>query len=84
MAKNDFIGDFTVDTNTRSISKTDSIVDAIVDQFISRSKVGKEKYGTDLDRKDLSLSDWLEHCIQEHMDSILYLKKIKQIIDGKN
>lgn len=72
------------DHQTRSVPIADSIVDSIVDQFISRSVVGKTKYGTDLDRQDLSLSDWLEHSIQEHMDSILYLKKIKQIIDGKN
>lgn len=83
MAINDFIGDITIDSKTREVPVADTIVDAIVDQFISRSLVGKKKYGTNLDRQDLSLSEWLEHSIQEHMDSILYLKKIKQLIDGK-
>ena len=63
--------------------KTDSIVDGIVDEFIDRSRVGKSKYNTDLDRTDLSLSEWLQHAIEEHMDAILYLKKIKSTIDGK-
>jgi hypothetical protein len=27
--------------------------------------------------------DWLEHAKQEHMDAILYLEKIKQIIIGQ-
>ena len=45
--------------------------------MLFRSK-GKEKYGTDLDRQDLSLLDWIEHAKQEHMDAILYLEKLKQ------
>ena len=69
--------------NTRQVLKTDSIVDGIIDQFIDRSRVGKLKYNTDLDRTDLSLSQWLQHAIEEHMDAILYLKKIKSTIDGK-
>lgn len=69
--------------NTRDILKTDSIVDGIIDEFIDRSRVGKLKYNTDLDRTDLSLSQWLQHAIEEHMDAILYLKKIKSTIDGK-
>ena len=55
----------------------DSIVTSIIKQFEERSAAGKEKYGTDLDRTDLSLVDWIEHAKQEHMDAILYLEKIK-------
>ena len=69
--------------NSRTVLKTDSIVDSIIDQFIDRSRLGKVKYNTDLDRTDLSLSEWLQHAIEEHMDAILYLKKIKSTIDGK-
>ena len=56
----------------------DSIVASIIKQFEDRSAVGKKKYGTDLDRQDLSLLDWIEHAKQEHMDAILYLEKLKQ------
>ena len=55
----------------------DRIVASIIKQFEERSVKGKEKYGTDLDRTDLSLVDWIEHAKQEHMDAILYLEKIK-------
>ena len=68
--------------NTRTVLKTDSIVDSIVDKFIDRSRVGKKKYGTDLDRTDLSLNEWIEHSIEEAMDLILYLRKIKTILSG--
>ena len=57
--------------------KLDSIVTSVIKQFEERSIQGKEKYGTDLDRTDLSLVEWIEHAKQEHMDAILYLEKIK-------
>lgn len=63
--------------------KIDSVVSSIISQFVERSKKGKAKYGVDLDRKDLSLLDWIEHAKQEHMDAILYLEKIKQEISAK-
>jgi hypothetical protein len=69
--------------NSRSVLKTDSIVDSIVDKFIDRSRIGTNKYNTDLDREDLSLEQWLDHAIEENMDAILYLQKIKTIITGK-
>ena len=58
----------------------DSIVASIIKQFEDRSVMGKKKYGTDLDRTDLSLVEWIEHAKQEHMDAILYLEKIKWTI----
>jgi hypothetical protein len=70
---------------TRKIKVTDSIVDSIIDQFVSRATVGKQKYGTDMDRNDLSLEDWLEHSIQEKMDDLLYMQKTLQILrEAKN
>ncbi len=86
MSKNSEIyGDNVIYTkeNTRQVLKTDSIVDSIIDELIDRSRVGTLKYHTDLDRKDLSLSQWLQHAIEEHLDAVLYLKKIKSMIDGK-
>jgi hypothetical protein len=86
MSKNkDIYGTITTynNSNSRIVVKTDSIVDSIVDKFIDRSRVGKEKYGVTLDREDWSLEQWIEAAIEEHMDAILYLQKIKSIITGK-
>ena len=58
--------------------KLDSVVTSVIKQFEERSIQGKEKYGTDFDRNDLTLLEWIEHAKQEHMDAILYLEKIKQ------
>lgn len=86
MSKNkDIYGTITTynSSNSRTILKTDSIVDSIVDKFIDRSKVGKAKYGVTLDREDWSLDQWIEAAIEEHMDAILYLQKIRTVIGGK-
>ena len=62
----------------RSKPKLDSIVSSIIKKFEYRANFGKEKYGTDLDREDLTFLDWIQHAQEEHMDAILYLEKIKQ------
>ena len=53
----------------------DSIVKSVIDKFTQRAEFGKKKYGTDLDRTDLDLEDYLQHALEEHMDAILYLTK---------
>ena len=56
----------------------DSIVNNVIESFIERSNVGFTKYGTNLDRKDLSVLEWIQHAQQEAMDFVLYLEKLKQ------
>ena len=68
------------ETNTITIPKTDSVVESIIMKFVQRSQVGKEKYGTDLDRTDLQVQDWITHAQEELMDGILYLEKLKQTV----
>jgi hypothetical protein len=60
----------------------DSIVATIIEKFMKRSEEGKRKYGTTLDRTDLSVLDWINHAQEEHMDAILYLEKLKQTLVG--
>lgn len=62
----------------------DTIVASIIGKFRLRSELGKKKYGTDLDRTDLSVLDWINHAQEEHMDAILYLEKLRQTLVGLN
>lgn len=55
----------------------DSVVESIVNKFIHRSKLGQAKYGTTLDRNDLTTEQWLNHLEEELMDAILYCHKLK-------
>jgi hypothetical protein len=68
---------------TVSPESTDSIVFSIVSQFVKRSEIGKSKYGTTLDRTDLSVLEWIQHAQEEHMDAILYLEKLKHELTNK-
>ena len=56
----------------------DSIVESVVKQFKDRSKVGIDKYGTTMDRKDLSTLEWMIHFREELMDGLLYLERVIQ------
>jgi hypothetical protein len=56
----------------------DSVVAAVLEKFKQRSEVGQRKYGTNLDRKDLTVFEWANHMQEELMDAILYLEKLKR------
>ena len=72
MNKSNFQSDF---------GNADSVVQSVISKFIDRSKIGKQKYGTDLDRTDLKPIDWITHAQEELMDGILYLEKLKKEIN---
>lgn len=69
--------------NSRTVLKTDYVVDSVIDQFIDRATFGRNKYGVGMEREDLSILEWIEHAKQEHMDAILYLEKLKVILGGR-
>ena len=69
---------FKLYTVTESKLPEDSIVKNVVESFKERSETGFKKYGTNLDRKDLNLLEWLNHLQMELQDAILYAEKLKQ------
>lgn len=60
-----------------TIPTDDPIVAAVIRKMYQRSQVGIKKYGTTMDRDDLSYAEWLTHLQEELMDSIIYLEKLK-------
>jgi len=65
------------------MDQLDSIVTAVLQKYTERSLFGKKKYGTDLDRKDLTIVEWVQHTQEELMDATLYLEKLKQTLIEK-
>jgi hypothetical protein len=59
----------------------DKIVEQVKENFTQRSQTGIAKYGTTLERGDLSLLDWLNHLQEELMDATLYIQKLKNELD---
>ena len=68
----------------KSYNHCDSCVKSVIEKFIERADFGMKKYGTNLDRTDLSVLDWVHHAQEEHMDAILYLEKLKQEVQRKH
>jgi hypothetical protein len=60
-----------------SIDNKDSVVYRIAQLLKTRSETGIRKYGTTLDRTDLSVKQWIDHAIEEALDHALYLQRIK-------
>ena len=62
----------------------DTIVESVVNRFKERSEVGIAKYGTTMDRKDLSTLEWMINFREELQDGLLYLERIIQDTQKKN
>ena len=63
-----------------SIDNKDSVVYRIAQLLKNRSETGIRKYGTTLDRTDLSIKEWIDHAIEESLDHALYLQRIKDAL----
>jgi len=59
----------------------DKIVEAVRTDLLARSQLGIAKYGTTLERTDLTLRDWLQHTYEETLDQANYLKRAIMKID---
>ena len=71
--------EYSIQTSDISETEYDSVIQSVIKQLKDRSKIGFAKYGTNLDREDLTFLQWIQHAQEENMDSILYLEKIKQL-----
>jgi hypothetical protein len=44
---------------------------------MARRKRGLKKYGTGIERDDLSTDEWLQHAQEEAMDLCVYLERVR-------
>ena len=57
------------------------IEDRVCAKIKLRAALGKEKYGTTMERDDLTPLDWLKHAQEEAMDLAVYLEKLIQELE---
>ena len=62
----------------------DSILTELLEKYVQRAEIGKAKYNMDMDRDDLSITEWVNHAQEEAMDLSIYLTKIKRELEFKN
>lgn len=47
---------------------------SVIQKMSEREQLGIRKYGTTVDRKDLTHREWLIHTQEELMDAVLYIE----------
>jgi hypothetical protein len=55
----------------------------VIEKLYARADVGLRKYGTDMERSDLSQLEWLIHAQEEAMDLAVYLERLIMNLEGK-
>lgn len=58
-----------------------NLLNQLISEFQSREERGFKKYGTTMDRTDLSFDEWLQHFKEELLDGLVYLQKIQNLYD---
>jgi hypothetical protein len=48
----------------------------VISDLISREKMGRAKYGTTVDKANLSEREWMQHAYEEALDFAIYLKRM--------
>ena len=60
-----------------------SIEEQVCFKILKRSEDGENKYGTTMERDDLSKLEWLKHAQEEAMDLAVYLQKLIDLEESK-
>ena len=69
--------------NKQEIKFRDTIIEQVVDKFVSRSDVGFKKYGVTLKDDTTNLVGWLNHLQMELMDAVNYIERAKVELEQK-
>ena len=54
------------------------IENTVAFKILERAETGLNKYGTTMERSDLSKLEWLIHAQEEAMDLVVYLERLIQ------
>jgi hypothetical protein len=57
-----------------------AIEERVAAKIIERADIGWRKYGTTMERTDLSREEWLKHLQEELMDAAVYVEKLIEVI----
>jgi len=52
------------------------IEEQVIAKIQARAAVGKKKYGTTMERKDLTFRQWVTHLQEELLDAAIYAEKL--------
>jgi len=55
--------------------KYSTVLENVISDLRKREEKGLKEYGTTVDRKDLTLKDWLNEAYEEALDLAVYLRR---------
>jgi hypothetical protein len=58
------------------------IEDKVITKIKQRAEAGFKKYGTTMQRSDLTFNEWLTHLQEELMDACVYVERIMLLTDN--
>lgn len=64
-----------------SLDGLSEVTKKLIGQIVARDQHGLKKYGTNLDREDLNLREWLQHMAEELMDGAGYALAAKRVTE---
>lgn len=56
------------------------VEESVISQIRSRRDLGRKKYGTSMERVDLTSIQWVQHALEECLDQAIYLEKLKRML----
>lgn len=59
------------------------VEETVIEEIRRRRDVGREKYGTSMERDDLTVEQWVVHAKEEALDFAIYLEKLGRGIGGR-
>jgi hypothetical protein len=59
------------------------IEEQVIERIKRRAMMGKIKYGTTMERKDLTAEQWAVHLQEELLDAAVYLERLIEDIKNK-
>ena len=62
--------------------KRSKSLDRVIKKYEQRESVGLKKYGTTIDREDLTTEEWAIHLQEELMDATLYVQRLIEQIQN--
>jgi hypothetical protein len=54
------------------------VEESVIEEIRKRRDAGRKKYGTTMERSDLSVVQWIQHAKEEALDLAIYLEKLKR------
>jgi hypothetical protein len=59
------------------------VEESVIEEIRKRRDAGRKKYGTSMERDDLTVEQWVVHAKEEALDFAIYLEKLKRELEAR-